>query len=278
MKYLKCKQYKLSLERPLIMGIVNVTPDSFSDGGQFNSTQAAYQHAVTLKQAGADILDIGGESTRPGSDSVSVQEESDRVMPVIERVLPLGLPISLDTKKPEVMKAGLEAGVHIINDVNGFQAEGCLEVLKNHKDVGLCVMHMRGMPKTMQLNLDSSEDIVKTVYEFLVSRANILESIGFKHHQIVLDPGFGFGKTVEQNYQLLTDLSQLSSLPYPVLIGLSRKSMLDSVIHRPALERDVATVVASLACIQRGVNIVRVHNVQAMRDALMIHNRIESVY
>ncbi|MDB1144814.1 MAG: dihydropteroate synthase [Alcaligenaceae bacterium] len=278
MKYLKCKQYTLPLERPLVMGIVNVTPDSFSDGGQFNSAETAYQHAVALKQAGADILDIGGESTRPGSEAVSVQEELDRVMPVIEQVLPLGLPISLDTKKPEVMQAGLEAGVHIINDVNGFRAEGCLEVLAQHKDVGLCVMHMRGMPKNMQLNLNASEDVIKTVYEFLVSRARTLEGIGFQPHQIILDPGFGFGKTVDQNYQLLTHLTQLSALPYAVLIGLSRKSMLDAMIHRPALERDVATVVASLACIQRGANIVRVHNVQAMQDALMIHNRIESVW
>ncbi len=252
--------------RPRVLGIVNVTADSFSDGGQFLDARRAIDHGLKLRDDGADFVDVGGESTRPGASPVSVEEELRRVMPVIEALVAAGVAVSIDTSKPEVMRAAIDAGVVVVNDVNAFRAEGAVDAVAKH-DVGLIAMHMQGMPQTMQKE-PRYDDVAKEVIAFLASRASALEAAGVARHRIALDPGFGFGKTIAHNKALLHALPQLAALGYPVLAGLSRKGMLGEFTGRPANERMAASVAAALIAVQNGASLVRVHDVRETVDAI----------
>ena len=267
---LNCGQYKLDLTRPNVMGIVNVTPDSFSDGGDFSNTEKAVHHALKLVEEGADILDIGGESTRPNATPVALQEELDRVIPVIEKLVArgTGIPVSIDTYKPQVMQAALRAGASIVNDVRALQEDGALNVVANH-NVGVCLMHMQGMPQTMQVN-PSYTDVVTEVADFLVSRANACVNAGIQKDRIILDPGFGFGKTREHNITLVKQLQQLTALDYPLLVGLSRKSVLGQVTGNDVDARLYASIAAAVVSAMKGAKIVRVHDVKATVEAMKV--------
>lgn len=254
------------------MGIVNVTPDSFSNGGHHVSTQAAIDHARRLIEEGADILDIGGESTRPGAAFVSEQEELDRVLPVIEGLHSIATPISIDTYKPSVMRAALAAGASMVNDVNALQSEGALDVVAM-SDTGICLMHKQGTPETMQQR-PVYQDVVEEVSTFLRERISVLEAAGVARGRIVIDPGFGFGKTVEHNLALLRHLESLNTLGIPILAGLSRKSMLGAITGRDVDDRVAASVASALLAVQRGASIVRVHDVRETVDALKILNAV----
>jgi len=267
-----CGKFKFDLTRPLVMGIVNVTPDSFSDGGHHASTRAAIDHAQRLIAEGADILDIGGESTRPGAAYVSEQEELDRVLPVIEGLHNIAIPISIDTYKPAVMRAALSAGASMVNDVNALQTDGALDVVTK-LDVGVCLMHKQGTPATMQQR-PAYQDVLEEVSIFLGERIAALEAAGVARGRIVIDPGFGFGKTVEHNLELLRHLDSLKTLGVPILAGLSRKSMLGAITGRDVGDRVVASVTAAMLAVQRGAAIVRVHDVRETVDALKILNAV----
>ena len=262
-------RYEIDLARPRVMGIVNVTPDSFSDGGQHADTRAALAHCEQLLAEGADILDIGGESTRPGAESVSLADELARVLPVLEGALKLGCPVSVDTLKTEVMVQALAMGADIINDVNALRAPGAVEAVAAHPRCGVCLMHMRGAPKTMQQRTDY-EDVVAEVGDFLRARFEALQAIGVAAERIVFDPGIGFGKSVEQNIELLRRQRELLILGRPLLLGWSRKSTLGAITGRAAAERLPASVAAALAAVQSGAHIVRVHDVAATVDALKV--------
>ena len=270
--YLHCGKYKLALDRPLVMGIVNVTPDSFSDGGSHSTTDDAISHALRLIEDGADILDVGGESTRPGAALVSEQEELDRVLPLIEGLRGVAVPISIDTYKPGVMRAALDAGASMVNDVNALQAEGALQVVARG-DAAVCLMHKQGMPQTMQQR-PLYQDVLAEVKTFLRHRIAAIETAGISRERIVIDPGFGFGKTVEHNLALLRGLGMLSELGVPILAGLSRKSVLGAISGREVNERVAASVAAALIAVQRGASIVRVHDVRETVDALKIWNAV----
>lgn len=263
-----CGNRVLDLSKPLIMGIVNVTPDSFSDGGQHNSASAAVAHAMKLVADGADILDIGGESTRPGAQDVSVNEELDRVLPVVEKLAQTGAVISVDTSKPEVMKQAVKAGAHIINDIRALQLPGAIEVAAD-SNAGICLMHMQGAPRTMQ-QAPHYENLLSEVESFLLERARRCEAVGIARDRLCLDYGFGFGKTVEQNFSLLANTGYFCRLPYPILVGVSRKSSLGAVTGRDVNGRMVASVAAALYAVQEGAHILRVHDVAATRDAITI--------
>jgi dihydropteroate synthase len=254
------------------MGIVNVTPDSFSDGGCHASTAAAIAHAHQLIQDGADILDIGGESTRPGAAYVSEQEELDRVLPVIEGLHGISLPISIDTWKPGVMTAALAAGACMVNDVNALQAEGALELIAN-TDAAVCLMHKQGDPHNMQQQ-PQYQNVVDEVYAYLNGRIAAAEAAGIARERIVIDPGFGFGKTLAHNLDLLRGLASFRALGVPVLAGMSRKSMLGAITGREVGERVAASVSAALLAVQRGAAIVRVHDVRETVDALKVWQAI----
>jgi len=269
---LYCGKYILQLDRPLVMGIVNVTPDSFSDGGHHLSTIAAITHARQLIAGGADMLDIGGESTRPGAALVSEQEELDRVLPVIEGLSDVTIPLSIDTYKPSVMRAAINAGVNMVNDVNALQGDGALTIVAQ-SDVAICLMHKQGMPQTMQQQ-PAYESVVSDVSEFLRERIAVVETVGVKRERIVVDPGFGFGKTVAHNLDLLRYLDVFCKLGVPVLAGLSRKSMLGTITGREVHERMAASVTAAILAVQRGAAIVRVHDVRETVDALKILNAL----
>ena len=258
----------LALERPLIMGIVNVTPDSFSDGGRFLEPSAALEHARRLIDEGADILDIGGESTRPGSAAIPESEEIARVVPVLEALRKSGVVLSVDTSKPGVMRAALDAGAAIVNDVCALQAPGALDAVAA-SDCGVVLMHMQGSPRTMQLNPHYT-DVVGEVREFLRERIAAATARGVAAVRIVVDPGFGFGKTVEHNFELLGQLAALTKLGVPVLAGVSRKGMLGAVTGRAVTDRIAASVAAAVIAVERGARIVRVHDVAATRDALRV--------
>ena len=273
---LHCGSFLLDLSHPLVMGIVNVTPDSFSDGGRHLLHDAAIAHALKLVDEGADILDIGGESTRPGARIVEVQEELDRVMPVIQGLLNAGVPLSIDTCKPEVMRETLAAGVHMVNDINALLEPGALEVIVN-SDAGVCLMHKQGKPANMQ-NQPEYEDVVVEVMDFLRTRIAVLEAAGVARNRIVVDPGFGFGKTLAHNLSLLQNLQKFSALDVPLLAGLSRKSMLGLITGQDVNHRLSASVAAALLAVQRGANIVRVHDVQATCDALKVWNAVNYEY
>jgi dihydropteroate synthase len=265
---LRCGSYTLRLRRPLIMGVVNVTPDSFYDGGRFVTWERAVAHGRLLAEQGADILDIGGESTRPGAAPVPLAQELERVLPVLQGLRGLGVPLSVDTYKPAVMRAALDAGASMINDINALGAEGALEAVRA-SDCAVCLMHKQGDPQTMQDNVHY-DDVVRQVRDFLAGRAAACEAAGIARDRVVLDPGFGFGKRSAHNLELLRWLGALVALGYPVLVGLSRKSTLGKITNRPVAQRTIASITAALLAVQRGAAMVRVHDVAETREALQI--------
>src|SRR5690606_32074783 len=271
--HLQCGRFRLSLERPLVMGIVNVTPDSFSDGNAHFQADQAIAHARLLVEEGADLLDIGGESTRPGAQAVPADEELRRILPVIESLRDCGVPLSVDTCKPSVMQAALAAGADMINDIGGFSAPGAIEAVAD-ADCALCLMHMRGEPRTMQ-DAPSYDDVVAEIHDYLHQGARRLRQAGIAADRIVLDPGFGFGKTVEHNYTLLRLLPQAVGQEYPSLLGVSRKSMIGAVTGRPPSRRLGGSVAAALAGAVRGAHILRVHDVADTVDALRVWSAVE---
>jgi len=256
------------------MGVVNVTPDSFSDGGKFLDPAAATAHAWRLAEEGADLIDVGGESTRPGARPVSAQEELERVLPVLRAMRDAPVPVAIDTMKPEVMRVAIAEGASMINDVNALRAPGSAELVAE-SGLAVCLMHMQGEPRTMQVS-PHYDDVVAVVKAYLKARADAALSAGIGRDRIVLDPGFGFGKTVEHNMTLLRDLHALVELGFPVVAGLSRKSSLGAITGRPATERLAASVAAALLAVERGARIVRVHDVAATRDALAVLKALES--
>ena len=269
-----CGKYTLTLNRPHVMGIVNVTPDSFSDGGKFSSTDLAVAHALKLIAEGADILDIGGESTRPGAAVVSLDEELQRVIPVIEALSKAcNVPISIDTYKPEVMRQAITAGVDIVNDVRALQEPNALEIVAQSK-VGVCLMHMQGIPQTMQLE-PHYVDVVSEVKQFLVDRMNAALAHGIVESRILLDPGFGFGKTRAHNIALIQHLDELNVIGLPLLVGLSRKSVLGSITGADEGQRLYASIAASVISAMKGAKILRVHDVKATVDALKVVTAIQ---
>jgi dihydropteroate synthase len=269
---LRCGSYRLSLERTLIMGIVNVTPDSFSDGGRFFEPERAIAHAHNLIAEGADILDIGAESTRPGARLIAVKEELERLMPVLEGLRDVRVPISVDTSKTQVMHAVLAAGASMINDVNAMQGEGALAAVRE-ADCAICLMHSKGNPQTMR-SLAHYEDVVAEVKAFLTQRVAACEAAGIARERLVIDPGFGFAKRSPHTLTLLRELSALSDVGVPILAGISRKSTLGKITGRPDGERVSASVAAALLAAQRGAAIVRVHDVGETRDALLVMQAI----
>ena len=268
-----CGAYQLTLNRPLVMGIVNVTPDSFSDGGRFIQTAAAIAYAKQLVEDGADILDIGGESTRPGATPVPLDEELRRVIPVIESLRDIGVPLSIDTYKPAVMQAAIKAGVSIVNDVRALQEPDALEVVAN-SNVGVCLMHMQGTPQTMQV-APQYANVVQEVMGFLAARLDAAIAAGIDAVRITLDPGFGFGKRVEDNIQLIQQLEVLHALGQPLLVGLSRKSILGTIAGADATQKLHAGIAASVISVMKGAKIVRVHDVKATVDAFKVFNAIQ---
>jgi dihydropteroate synthase len=264
-----CGVHRLDLSRPAIMAIVNLTVDSFSgDGLAGAGLDKVMARAEAAVEAGAAILDVGGESTRPGAELVSEDEELARVLPAVERLTPLGVPISVDTLKPAVMRAVIAAGAAMINDINGFRASGAMEAMAGSR-VGLCVMHMQGTPRSMQA-APRYGDVVAEVDGFLRERVAALVAAGVAPERICIDPGFGFGKTLEHNLALLRALPSLALHGRPLLVGMSRKSMLGALTGRPVEERVHASVAAALLAVERGARIVRVHDVAATRDALRL--------
>ncbi|WP_028884081.1 dihydropteroate synthase [Taylorella asinigenitalis] len=271
-----CGRYEIDLnESPRIMGIVNVTPDSFSDGGLHATTDTAIEHGLKLIRDGADIIDIGGESTRPGSDPVSAEDEVSRILPVIEGLKNAGVPISVDTFKPEVMKIVLDAGVDMINDINGLEKPGAIDVVSKFPKAGVCIMHMHGEPKTMQLNPpDYQGDVVAFLKEYLLRRATEAESRGIATNRICIDPGCGFGKTIDQNYDILSNLDEFKDLGYALLLGISRKMMIGSLLDIPPRDRVVVSVYGTMVGLDLGANIIRVHDVLETKQAMMIRDKI----
>jgi dihydropteroate synthase len=271
--FLQCGPFRLSLERPLVMGVVNVTPDSFSDGGLYASTEQAVAHARRLLGEGADILDIGGESTRPGAAPVALDEERRRVLPVLDALAGCGVPLSVDTRKPEFMLEAIAAGAAMINDVTALTAPAALTAVAK-TPVAVCLMHMQGEPGTMQEN-PTYQDVVREVRDYLAQRVAAAERSGISRDRIVADPGFGFGKTVEHNLALLRSLAEFRSLGVALMAGLSRKAMLGKLTGREPRERVHASVAAALLAVQNGAQIVRVHDVAATRDALAVWNAVK---
>ena len=272
--FLQCGSFRLSLERPLVMGVVNVTPDSFSDGGLYAGTEQAVAHARRLVEEGADILDIGGESTRPGAASVALDEERKRVLPVLEALAGCGVPLSVDTRKPALMSEAIATGAAMVNDVTALGAPGALAAVAQ-APVAVCLMHMQGEPGTMQEN-PVYGDVVAEVRDFLEQRITVAEQAGIARDRIVADPGFGFGKTDEHNLALLRSLGEFRSLGVALLAGLSRKAMLGRLTGREPRERVPASVAAALLAVQNGAQLVRVHDVAATRDALAVWNAVKN--
>jgi len=272
-KKLQGKQYELSLDKPLLMGILNVTPDSFSDGGKFDHISSAIMHAKSMAEDGADILDIGGESTRPGARKVSVDQELDRVIPIIEALQnEIEIPISIDTNKATVMYEAVQAGASLINDVRALQNENTMEIAAQ-LDVPVCLMHMQGKPQTMQNNPDY-ENVVLEVSNFLQERATACLQAGIKQDQIIIDPGFGFGKSIEHNLQLLRSLNHFIDSGFPVLVGMSRKSMIGHITKSKVDNRLAGSIALATLAAQKGAHIIRVHDVKETRDALDIVNAL----
>jgi len=273
-KQLQCGQYSFALEgpsslQPVVMGILNVTPDSFSDGGRYQGLEFALSHAEEMIRDGATMIDIGGESTRPGSPSVPVSEELARVMPTLYALRTLDVALSVDTCKPEVMREAIIAGADMINDINGFRAPGAIDAVRD-SDCGLCLMHMQATPQTMQ-QAPSYADVVQEVIDFLKARVEAMVGEGIARERICIDPGFGFGKTVEHNYALLRELKRIrDEVGLPVLAGLSRKSMIGAVTGRPVEQRVAGSVGGALAAVAHGAKIVRVHDVAETVDALKV--------
>jgi dihydropteroate synthase len=271
MQHWQTTRYKIDLTRPRVMGIVNLTPDSFSDGGRHAGAQAALAHCERLVREGADILDIGGESTRPGAEPVPLDEELARVLPVLQGAMSLGVPVSLDSYKPAVMRAALELGVDIVNDIKALREPGALDVVAGHPNCGVCLMHMRGMePRSMQDGDPEYGDVVREVGDFLRERRDALAARGVAAERMVLDPGIGFGKRSEHNVALLARQHELLALGLPILAGWSRKGTLGRITGRQVDDRLVASVTAALAAVQHGARVVRVHDVAATVDALKV--------
>ncbi len=261
------KGLSLSLERPHVMGILNVTPDSFSDGGHFNQIERAMAHARQMVSDGATLIDIGGESTRPGAPDVNEQEELDRVIPVVERlVAELDVMVSLDTSKAAVMREGCKAGAHLINDVRALLEPGALAVAAE-ADVPVCLMHMQGQPRTMQAE-PHYDDLLGEVRAFFDERIAACLAAGIRRQQLLLDPGYGFGKTLAHNYQLLAQQSKLLDYQLPLLVGMSRKSMIGNLLGRPVDDRLAGSLACALIGMQHGARIIRVHDVRETMDAL----------
>ncbi|MGZ9897607.1 dihydropteroate synthase [Shewanella gaetbuli] len=259
----------LSLSSPVVMGIVNVTPDSFSDGGEFNQFEAACKHIDYIIQQGASIIDIGGESTRPGAKEVSLEQELQRVIPVIEYIAAhYDVWISIDTSKPEVMQQAVAAGANIINDVRALLLPGAIEMAASLK-VPVCLMHMQGQPQNMQDN-PNYDDVVADVDLFFQQRILACEAAGITRENIILDPGFGFGKTLAHNYRLLASIPALHQFHLPILIGLSRKSMIGDLLNRPASDRLAGSLAGALIAAQQGAQILRVHDVPETVDVLKV--------
>ncbi|HWU99208.1 MAG TPA: dihydropteroate synthase [Oxalicibacterium sp.] len=270
--HLQFGRYRFPVDRaarPLVMGVLNVTPDSFSDGGRYYSLDAALSHAEEMMSAGVDIIDIGGESTRPGAQSLTLQEELDRVMPLVFALRDCGKPLSVDTCKPGVMREVIAAGVDMINDINGFRAEGALQIVAQ-SDCALCVMHMQNDPQTMQLQPEYLNVYVE-VREFLRERIGLMQQSGVVPNRLCIDPGFGFGKTLEHNVTLLKNIGRLQEeLDLPVLAGVSRKSMIGQLTGKSVEQRMAGSLAGALAAVKHGAKIVRVHDVAETVDALAV--------
>ena len=266
-------RFTIDLARPRVMGIVNVTPDSFFDGGRHLASDVARAHCERLVGEGADVLDIGGESTRPGSHSPSVQEELDRVMPILEHACKLGVPVSADTSRPEVIRTALALGADIINDVRALRLPGALQVVAAHPGCGVCLMHMLGDDPAVMQQAPTYDDVVTDVRSFLHERLSVIQHAGVAKTRVVLDPGIGFGKTPEHNWALMEGLDKLLTLGQPLLIGWSRKSMVGALTGRTKEDRLAGSLAAALASVQRGASVVRVHDVGATVDALAVWRR-----
>ena len=274
-------RFQIDLTQPKVMGIVNVTPDSFSDGGTYfqsgSGLARVFEHCAQLLKDGADLLDIGGESTRPGAVPLPLEEELARVLPVLKHAVKLGVPVSVDTYKPEVMQAALDAGADIINDIWALRQPGALDVVARHASCGVCLMHMHRTPQTMQAE-PMQGDVLDQVTAFLAQRAGALKSAGVDSARVVLDPGIGFGKTVEQNFRLLRQQRALLAAGYPLLAGWSRKSSLAAVsstslaavARLDVVDRMVPSVVAAVLAVDRGARVVRVHDVRETVQALKV--------
>ena len=261
-------------KRPLVMGILNATPDSFSDGGMFRTAKNALAQAELMIACGVDLIDIGGESTRPGAEPVALQEELDRVLPVIEGLKDCGIPLSIDTYKAETMRQALAAGVDCVNDIWALRQEGAVNAVLESKNCGIVLMHMQRDPLTMQFNPDYM-NVIEEVRHFLKERADLLIESGIEFDRIAIDPGFGFGKSLEHNLSMLANFSQFSSLGFPVLAGISRKSMLGKVTGKETNDRVSASVAAAVMAADRGAKIVRVHDVPETIDALKLWEAIQ---
>ena len=266
--FLQCGGHRLDLTRPRVMGVVNVTPDSFSDGGRYLDPAQAIAHARQLVADGADIVDVGGESTRPGADEVSAAAECARVLPVVRALALDGAIVSVDTSKPEVIRAAVDAGASMINDVRALRVAGALDAAAA-SGAALCLMHMKGDPRTMQ-QAPQYADVVADVREFLAERIDAARAAGIPAERIAVDPGFGFGKTLEHNVAVMRGLPALAALGYPVVVGYSRKSSLGAITGRGPHDRLAASLAAALVAIARGARIVRVHDVRETVDALAV--------
>ncbi len=272
---LHCRDKTIDLSTPVVMGVLNVTPDSFSDGGRFTSLDDAVKHTLEMERAGAAIIDIGGESTRPGAGAVTVGEELDRVLPVIRQLAPrLTAPISIDTSKPEVMSQAVAAGATMINDVRALREPGALEAARS-LDVPVCLMHMQGEPRTMQ-SAPHYDDVVADVKRFLAGRIDACAAAGLSKDNLVVDPGFGFGKTLEQNLRLFAALGEFCDLGTPILVGVSRKSMIGAIIDKPVENRLYAGVALAALAAWQGAGIIRTHDVGPTADALRSCHAVRS--
>jgi len=269
----RCGAFAFDLSRPLVMGVLNVTPDSFSDGGRFADREQALSHARRMRDDGADIVDIGGESSRPGAESVAEGVELSRVLPLVEALAAEGIPVGVDTRKPAVMQAAIAAGAAMINDIAALREPGAIEACAQG-GVGVCLMHMQREPRTMQA-APAYADVVSEVRDFLLTRARVCIDAGIARERIAIDPGFGFGKTLAHNLALLRALGTLAATDYPVVAGLSRKASLGEITGRSVDERMPASLAAALCAVARGAAIVRVHDVRATVDALKVWSAVE---
>lgn len=270
LKNLPCGTHFLNIETPQVMGILNVTPDSFSDGGQFSRIDSALRQAEQMIADGATIIDIGGESTRPGAKEVSVKDELARVIPVLKAInARFNIIVSIDTSKAAVMSEGITYGAGIINDVRALQNEGCLTVLAQDQGVGICLMHMQGLPRTMQHN-PHYVNLIDDITIFFQERILACTQAGINRSRLILDPGFGFGKSLEQNYSLLANMAKFQCLDLPILAGLSRKSMIGNLLNREINERLAGSLATAIIAAQQGARIIRVHDVKETVDALKV--------
>jgi dihydropteroate synthase len=278
-RQLICGRHWVALDRPRVMGVLNVTPDSFFDGGRYADPGRALDRARRMLDDGAAILDIGGESTRPGAAPTSEQQELDRVLPLLEALSAecdaRGVPLSVDTRKPAVMRAAIAAGASMVNDINALRAGGALDQVAR-SGAAVCLMHMRGEPLTMQRNAVYEDDVVAVVTAFLAERAQACERAGIARGRIAVDPGFGFGKTLEHNLELLRRLPEIAALGYPVVAGLSRKSTIGALTGRQVEDRGAGSLAAALAAVARGASLVRVHDVRETVDALNVWQAVQT--